>query len=258
VLAARRPAFHRVSLGAVMFPDFARGDHVPEDLDRDGSSWHLAIDDLSGLLLALPALEHLVVQARQLGSYFPDANGYAAPMLRSLVLRAEAPSPEVFAALGKAVFPALETLELWFPAYGYGYGGTAADLAPMLNSAQAPALRHLALVGDVGDALVDVLADSAALPRLAALDLSHGTIGDAGAARLRDRWSSFAYLKHLRLTGNAISPALVSALRGLGGRAVDSAWQRCSDDEIYRCDPPAISLFQGLLDHWHGGTWCSD
>jgi hypothetical protein len=255
VLAARRPASSLVRIGASSFPDFDRGNYIPEDLDRDGSSWHLAFSDLCRLLHALPATRELTVQVSDLHAGVAADVPLAAPELRSLVLRCPGPNPSVFAALGRATFPKLESLELWFPGYHYGWGGTASDLAPLLANPDLPALRHLAIIADVGtpwldvggEPLIDVLAASPLLPRLSVLVLSHGTITDAGATRLRDAWPAFAHLARLDLTANAISPALETALLALGGRAIRSDWQRSSHAEILRCEPPMISLFDGLL-----------
>lgn len=75
----------------------------------------------------------------------------------------------------------------------------ATDLLPLLNNPELTALRHLTIVSDLGDAVIDAIAESAILPRLATLDLSHGTLSAAGAARLRDRWSRFAYLRRCKI-----------------------------------------------------------
>ena len=256
VLAARRPASSFVRIGASSFPDFDRGNYIPEDRDRDGSSWRLAFSDLGRLIRALPATRELTVQVSELDASLGADAPLAAPELRSLVLRCPAPDPSVFAALGRAALPELESLELWFPGYHYGWGGTASDLAPLLANPELPALRRLAIISDVGtpwidaggEPLIDVLAPSPLLPRLSVLVLSHGTINDDGAARLRDAWPAFAHLARLDLTANVISPALEKSLLALGGKAIRSDWQRASHDELLRCDPPMISLFDGLLD----------
>ncbi len=246
VLAMHRPTLRRLYLGALSFPDFARGDHIPDDLDDDGSSWRLELPDLPALLAALPELEVLVVQLSDCGVGHLRAR-WTAPRLQSLLLRIDGASPDLHAALAHADLPRLETLELWSMQYRYGWGGEAVDLAPLL-AAPLPELRRLALIGDLGDDLIDVLADSPALARLTHLDLAHGIITDAGAARLCARWSSFAHLRRLQLTGNQIGPTPLAALRGLANDALASSWQRQAEDPLYLAAPPPVSLFAGLFE----------
>jgi hypothetical protein len=244
VLATRRPAIARLSLGALTFPDFARGDDTGDNADSDGSSWRLDLPDLAALLAAVPEVEELAVQVSALG-VAPTAR-MLAPRLRRLALRIDGAPPELHTALARAELPVLETLELWPMQYCYGWGGSAGDLAPLLAH-ELPALRRLAIIGDLGDALIDVLADSRALPLLRHVDLSHGVIGDPGATRLRARWPCFAHLRRLELTGNQIGRKRLAQLRRLGGVVVGSRWQRRGEEPLYLAAPPPISLHDGLF-----------
>lgn len=243
VLAVRRPTIARLSLGALMFPDFARGDDRGPHPDSDGSSWRLDLPDLAALLAAVPGVEELVVQVSALG-VAPSAR-MLAPRLRRLILRVDGAPPELHTALARGAFPALETLELWPMQYRHSWGGEPGELAPLLAS-ELPALRRLAIVGDLGDGLIDVLADSPALARLSELDLSHGVIGDPGATRLRARWPCFSRLRRLELTGNQIGRKRLAQLRRLGP-AIHSRWQRRGDEPLYLAAPPPISLQGGLF-----------
>lgn len=257
VLVRRRPRLSRLLLGAVSFPDFERGSYTPADLDRDGSSWRLSLSSPAQLLTSLPSLTELVLHTSDLDDCWTGA--IAAPSLRRLVIRTSA-SERTMAALGRLDAPALETLEIWNPDLAYGWDGKAACLSPLLdNDSGTPALRHLALVTDLGDALVDLLADSKLLPRLAVLDLSHGTLGHSGASRMLERWAAFAHLRRLVLTGNGIDPDQSSILCR-ASHAVLSGWQRAADagDSIHRCSPPPISILDSLLAGWHAGAWHPD
>jgi hypothetical protein len=239
-LVARRPELWRLALGAITFPDFERGNDVPEDRERDGSSWRLSVPGVDRLLNALPALEDLIVQASDVGMY--EAAPIVAPRLRRLIVRAEALDPRVIATLGRGRFPALSRLELWLGQIEYGWGATAGDLAPLFRSPGLPALRHLTIVSDLGAALIDELAESALLSGLSTLDLSHGMLDDRGAARLRDHFPRFAHLDRLTLTGNAITRPEAAALRDLTPTIVVGG-QRSPDSEDIRFDPPLVSLF---------------
>lgn len=239
-LVARHPELGRLALGAITFPDFERGNYVPEDLERDGSSWQLSVPGMDRLLNALPSLEDLVVQASDVSVF--EAAPMAAPRLRRLIVRAETLAPQVVTTLGRGSFPALSRLELWLGDIAYGWGATANDLAPLFRSSGLPALRHLTLVSDLGESLIDELAESALLAGLSTLDLSHGVLDDRGAVRLRDRFPRFAHLDRLTLTGNAITQQGAAALRELTP-AIVVGCQRSLDSEEIRFDPPLVSLF---------------
>jgi hypothetical protein len=240
VLIAHRPEIRRLALGAITFPDFERGNDVPEDRERDGASWLLSVPGLDRLLNALPTLEDLVVQASDVSMW--DVAPIVAPRLRRLIVRVETLDPRVVTTLGRGSFPALSHLELWLGEISYGWEATAKDLAPLFRSPGLPALRHLTLVSDLDEALIDELAESSLLSGLSTLDLSHGVLGDRGAVRLRDRFPRFAHLERLTLTGNAITQQSTNALRDLTPSIVVGCQRSLNPEEIH-FDPPLVSLF---------------
>ncbi len=246
VLVSRRPAVQRLALGAIAFPDFDRGDDVPDEPGRDGSSWCLSVPGVDRLLNALPTLDTLAVQATEIVQIDP-APPIVAPHLRRLVLREQALNPEMLAVLGRGVYPALSHLELWLGRIAYGWGCTADVLAPLLACAEMPALRHLKLVSDLDDGLVDGLAESRLLPGLATLDLSHGVLGDDTEARLRRHIARFAHLDRLTLAGNALSPAGAAGVRALGQNIVVGTQRHAGTGDV-PFDPPRVSLFDAFCD----------
>lgn len=246
VLTARRPRIGRLALGAQVFPDFARGDHVPDDLSRDGGAWRLEVPGVDHLLDALPGLEVLAVQASDVGAR-PGTAPFQAPALRRLVLRAEALAPATLARLGHGAYPALTQLELWLGRMAYGWDATAHDLAPVLEGAAMPALRHLKLASDLDAALIDALADSPRLPGLATLDLADGVLGDAAVDRLAARFPRFAHLERLTLAGNALTPEGAARARRLGPRVVVGSQRHAGDAEVPFA-PPMVSLFDALAE----------
>jgi hypothetical protein len=251
VLASHRPEIVRLGLGALTFPGFARGDYVPTDLSRDGSSWNLSVP-IRRVFAAVPALHELVVQCNDI-NLVHDIFGSTPPRpfpemtrLRRLVLRDPALNPAVVAALGASSFPELETLELWLGRFEYSWGGSARDLIPLLNGPGFGKLRHLTLVSDLEDALVDVLAESALIARLETLRLPFGMLGASAAARLRGRWSAFSNLIRLDVTGNAMTAAAARALRESAPDVVSLGDQRIRVDEEPYFAPPLVDLF----DSW--------
>jgi len=251
VLAGHRPEIRYLGLGALTFPDFDRGSYVPEDRSRDGSSWHLSVP-LDRLLAAAPTLDELVVQCNDIDTAH-DILGVRPPppfpemtRLRRLILRDEALNPAVVSALGASSFPQLESLELWLGRFEYSWDGSAEDLAPLLNSPGFGKLRHLVLVSDLKDELVDVLADSALIAQLESLGLPFGVLEASEALRLRDFWSAFSNLRRLDVTGNAITVAAARALREMAPGVVDLGDQRIRVDEESYFAPPLV----GIFDAW--------
>jgi hypothetical protein len=251
VLARHRPDIRHVGLGALTFPDFDRGSYIPEDRSRDGSSWHLEVP-LDRLLAAMPTLEKLVVQCNNIDtahstwSTTPPRPFPEMACLRRLILRDDALDPAVVSTLGASSFPQLESLELWLGRFEYGWDGSAEDLVPLLNSPGFGKLRHLTLVSDLKDGLVDALADSALLARLESLRLPFGVLEASDATRLRDRWSAFNHLHRLDVTGNAITVAAARALREMAPGVVDLGYQRTWADEDTYFTPPLV----GFFDTW--------
>lgn len=248
VLAGHRPEILRLGLGALTFPDFDRGDYIPEDLSRDGSSWRLSVP-LEEVFAAVPTLHELVVQCNDIDMAHNTLGSEPPPPfpemthLRKLVLRDEALNPAVVSALSASSFPQLESLELWLGRFDYSWGGSARDLVPLLNDPGFERLRLLTLVSDLKDELVDVLAGSALVARLESLRLPFGVLGASEASRLRDRWSDFGNLRRLDVTGNVIAAAAARALRETAPSVVDLGDQRLRVDEEPHFAPPLVCLF---------------
>lgn len=251
VLASRQPGIRHLGLGALTFPDFGRGDYIPEDLSRDGSSCRLSVL-LERVLAAVPTLHELVVQCNDIDMVHDVSGAKPSPPfpemahLRRLVLRDEALDPAVVAALGTSSFPQLESLELWLGHFEYSWDGSARDLVPLLNNPGFGELRQLALVSDLKDTLVDVLAESALIARLESLRLPFGLLGASGALRLRNRWSAFSNLRRLDVTGNRIPAAAARALRETAPDVVDVGDQRIRvNDEPHFAPPLGAALLEG-------------
>jgi hypothetical protein len=107
-------------------------------------------------------------------------------------------------------------LELWFGAAQHLADCTADDLAPLLAS-RFPALRVLRLMNaEFSDDLAVALAGSPLAAALAVLDLSCGTLTDAGAEALAAARPAFARLEVLHVDECCLTPAGVRRLLGAG------------------------------------------
>src|SRR5262249_2977768 len=105
--------------------------------------------------------------------------------LKELVVQAGGLPPSVIHEVGAAKLPNLEHLELWLGEPNYGGDATAEDIAPLLKPNVFPKLRYLGLKNsEIQDEIAGVIAMAPVLNQLEVLDLSMGTLSDAGAKAL--------------------------------------------------------------------------
>ena len=177
--------------------------------------------DVAPLLAACPALTRLTVR----GTEGLEITG---PLRHDALRDLEIQSGGLPAALLRSVLalelPALERLHLWLGVDSYGGDVTVEDLAPLLG-ADDQALRRWPRLTALGlrnsekqDEIAAAVARSPLLPRLRALDLSLGTLGDTGAESLLGG-RPLDHLDELDLHHHFLSPAvaqrLVDALPGV-------------------------------------------
>lgn len=153
------------------------GDMTSEECEV---SW-MKVGDVSPLLTAYPDLEVLRVRGGEDFRFSPVRHA----SLRELVVESGGLSREFVGAVLDSEFPALTDLELWLGVDDYGGDTTVEDLAPLLAGDRFPQLRRLGLRNaESADELAEALASAPVVRRLTRLDLSLGTLGDAGAAAL--------------------------------------------------------------------------
>lgn len=183
------------------------GDIISEESEI---SW-IRQSDISPLYKGYPELEFLQIrggEGLQLGTLQHTA-------LRSLVIQSGGLPGSVVRAVGAAELPQLEHLELWLGSEDYGGDATVADLQPILDGARFPRLRYLGLRDSQGaDALAAAVAVAPVVGRIRELDLSLGTLGDAGAQALLNS-PAVAQLARLDLHHHFCSEAVVAQLMAL-------------------------------------------
>lgn len=137
--------------------------------------------DVSALWQAFPRLETFCIRG---------ANGLSLGQmrmnhLRQLTVETGGLPKSVLAEVAAAQLPVLEHLELYLGTEGYGWDGAVADLAPILSGQLFPKLKYLGLRdSEIADDVAAAVARSPLLERIDVLDLSLGTLGDAGAQAL--------------------------------------------------------------------------
>jgi hypothetical protein len=118
--------------------------------------------------------------------------------------------------IGAADLPALEHLEVWFGTENYGGDSGPDDVARILDGSRFPKLKSLALRNcEWADQLAGAVARAPILDRIQRLDLSLGTLGDAGVEALVAS-PAVRRLQHLDIHHHFVSDAGVAKLKALG------------------------------------------
>ncbi|MEV7773816.1 STM4015 family protein [Kitasatospora sp. NPDC086791] len=181
--------------------------------------------DITPLLTAFPQLAELVV--RGASEDWDGKGGLALQPLRHEALRAlrfesgGLPGSVVRSVAG-CDFPALERLEFWLGVDHYGGDTTMDDLAPFLDGARFPALRHLGLQNSAfEDDIAAAVAHAPVVARLESLSLAMGVLTDQGATALLEG-QPLTHLRSLDLHHHYLSDELQQRLRrALPGVEID-------------------------------------
>jgi uncharacterized protein (TIGR02996 family) len=202
------------------------------DIDEDVDLAHHTLGDLSELGRSYGGLRALSVRGWQF-----QLGSLALPELRRLTVQTCGLSQANLASVLQQPRPQLEELELWFGSALYGATCGPDDLRPLLEEpGRFPKLRALGLMNaEFTSALCEALARSPLLRQLETLDLSMGTLDDAGAEVLLARAPAFAHLDWLDLDDNFLSEACVERLQATFGSAA-----QCGDQKEIEEDDPAL------------------
>jgi hypothetical protein len=136
--------------------------------------------------------------------------------LKSLTVEAGGLPRTVVQEIGQADLPALEHLEIWLGTENYGGNSGPGDLASILDGRRFPKLTSLALRDcEWADQLAATVARAPILDRIRRLDLSLGTLGDAGVDALVAS-PAVRRLQQLDIHHHYASEAGVAKLKALG------------------------------------------
>ncbi|HSH02417.1 MAG TPA: STM4015 family protein [Anaerolineae bacterium] len=188
-------------------------------------SW-MVQSDMGRLLKGYPALVHFGVRGG--GSLrFKDAGH---DNLQSLVVQTGGLDRGVVHDILAGEWPALRHLELWLGTANYGATSRAEDIAPLLMGDLLPSLRYLGLRdSDIADDLAATLALAPVLGEIEVLDLSLGTLSDAGGRALLNS-PHVPKLKGLILHHHFMSDQMCEQLEALPIRVDVSDGQDDEDD----------------------------
>lgn len=194
-LAPELPAFEALFVGDMTYEDCE-------------ISWIIQ-GNYAQFLAAYPALKALRIR----GATSLELPAFKHTGLRHLAIECGGLPTVIAGGLARSSLPALEHLELWIGTSDYGFDGNLALVSGLVNHLRTPALRTLALRdAEIADELAAWLAGEAWVAALDTLDLSLGTLGDAGAQALLAS-PHVRGLKRLDLTHHYISAPLQAQLR---------------------------------------------
>ncbi len=213
-LIAKRglPTLRKLHLGDFVHPD-----------ENEMSWFH--VGNLTKLWKAVPNLRHLIVQG---GDY--ELGPLDLPNLEHAEFRTGGLIRVNAKEIGKAKWPKLKHLDVWFGQKEYGGTTTVAEAKQIFDRSDLKALKHLGLMNaEFMTDLVRLLPTAKLLPQLEELSLAMGTMTDSDAAELAPHKDAFAHLKLFDVSENCLESG-AKLLKGFG-KKVETKGQRDNDPE---------------------------
>ncbi|MBL8916705.1 MAG: hypothetical protein JNM17_38745 [Archangium sp.] len=175
-----------------------------------GNFWDISstsIDVDTNFWKAVPRLEELYLEIGQINLGAIDH-----PTLKKFSIVSGGFSDVETIATAK--WPALEHLSLWFGRDEYGGLEEPGPVEELIAVSPPPKLKHLGLCNATfADQLPAIVLGSKWLSQLDSLDLSRGTIGDAGANVLINAADRLKHVKEIDLSGGYFSDEVEARLR---------------------------------------------
>ncbi len=191
---------------------------------------HHPLGDLGGITkAAFPELRELTMWGCEI-----ELGELDLPKLHKLAVRTCGLSQANVEAIANGSLPEVEYLELWFGSEDYGNDSTLESIEPILQSTKWPKLAHLGLMNcPFTDGICERLGTSAVVRQLSSLDLSMGTMTDAGARALLQHRAALAHLKTIDISQSYVTEGMVAELGAIGATIVAND-MREDEDPDYR------------------------
>nr|WP_322714978.1 STM4015 family protein [Nostoc sp. ChiSLP03a]MDZ8216263.1 STM4015 family protein [Nostoc sp. ChiSLP03a] len=191
-------------------------------------SW-IQQSDISPILQAYPKLEILQVRGGD-GLHFSPPVRH--DRLKALIVETGGLSRDAVAHICNMNLPVLEHLELWFGSEDYGGDCWVEDIHPIIFEDKFPNLTYLGLRNSqFTDEIANAIVTSPIINSISVLDLSIGTLSDAGAEQLLN-CEAINYLDILNVSESFLSEEMIEKLSGLDVRVLASN-QKHEDDDSY-------------------------
>ena len=203
------------------------------DAEECEVSW-IQQEEVDALYAVYPKLQTLCIK----GSAGLRLGDIQLPELRSLILINGGLDAEVLTEVTNAQCPKLQHLELWLGDEYYGCDIENTHIKALLQALpRFPELSYLGLCNyDKTNQLAQLLADVSLPDAITTLDLSKGTLSDAGAEALLSISERLGKLDTLDLHHHYLSNAMMERLQQLPCQVnLDEQEETYSDDDDYRC-----------------------
>ncbi len=211
------------------------GDMDSEDCEI---SW-ITQGDYTNIFTAFPALERLHIKGST--SLVLSTTPIKHDHLQALTIECGGLPKQVIASVASAQLPNLSYLRLYLGVDDYGFDGALADLQPFMQAGRFPKLSYLGLANSaIADQIAHEIANAPVLAQLETLDLSLGTLSDAGGQALLDS-SAIKKLKKLDLHYHFLSDEMVKEFKKLGMQVDVSQQQESEGDDEDEWRYPAVT-----------------
>ncbi|GMU59490.1 MAG: hypothetical protein AMXMBFR34_12530 [Myxococcaceae bacterium] len=197
----------------------------------DQISWHHT-GSLANLWKGVPHLRTLEIETGQF-----EVGKMVAPELERAIFITGGLSAECGKGIATAQMPAIKHLEIYYGTEDYGGTCGVDEVRPLLERDDLKHLEYLGLKNcEFADELAAALPGAKVLQGLKTLDLSLGTMSDAGAASLAKAKAYLQHLDCLDLTRNYLTDEGIALVKGLCKKVITANQEEGDedDDEVYR------------------------
>lgn len=184
---------------------------------------------LAKLWKGVPNLKTLEIETGEF-----EVGKMEAPSLERAIFITGGLSKSCGKGIATAVMPKIKHLEIYYGTDEYGGECSLSEVQPLLNRTDLTNLTYLGLKNsEFADEIASAMKGAKVLKTLKTLDLSLGTMTDAGAEALAAAKDSLAHLEVLDLTRNFLSAKGIKAVKGLCKKVITSEQEDSDDDYRY-------------------------
>ena len=190
-------------------------------------SWIIQAD-YSTLWEAMPQLEKLVIK----GSSELKLGTIVHEKLNHLEIICGGLPKSVMSSIQKAKLPGLQKLLLYIGVDDYGFDGGFESIQELLAKSDFPKLTYLGLTdSEIQDEVAEAVLDCKYMGQITTLDLSMGTLTDAGGRMLLDKLPQYPNIKRLELEYHFMSDDMMQQIQNLPGIEANVSEQQEADED---------------------------
>ena len=194
----------------------------------DQISWHHT-GSLAKLWNGVPNLKTLEIETGEF-----EVGKMEAPSLERAIFITGGLSKSCGKGIATASMPKIKHLEIYYGTDEYGGECSLSEVQPLLDRTDLTNLTYLGLKNsEFADEIASAMKGAKVLKTLKTLDLSLGTMTDAGAEALAAAKDSLAHLEVLDLTRNFLSAKGIKAVKGICKKVITSEQEDSDDDYRY-------------------------